>query len=292
MNKDRRSNVEGDILDEVLKNNGTRTNRNGALKGLQQYQTPPALANKLVEKLNIHPGQSVYDPQCAHGNLLHATLYHCHKFGVELDPTAVAYHRTSSTIVEGSTPKFEEVMDELIDPDWLVDFAVANPPFGLSWGGEDSTLWTFIHCVRHSNAGLLIGNASTIERLEIATEVSNEVGILVHRIAGLHECSFTILVNASEPGGDRDFDHGKDLSSLRRRPAACGLELENGHSFGRPVVRSPMGRDLRHAKLVDAEFLVREGDLLMGAVQIRLQSDAGIRAVGRPAPGVSQRELA
>ena len=165
--KDRRSNVEGDILDEVLKNNGTRTNRNGALKGLQQYQTPPALANKLVEKLNIHPGQSVYDPQCAHGNLLHATLYHCHKFGVELDPTAIAFHRTSSTIVEGSTPKFEEVMDELIDPDWLVDFAVANPPFGLSWGGEDSTLWTFIHCVRHSNAGLLIGNASTIERLEI-----------------------------------------------------------------------------------------------------------------------------
>ena len=167
-NKDRRSKVEGDILDEVLKNNGTATNRNGDLKGLQQYQTPRELASSVVGRLNIHPSQTVYDPQCAYGNLLFAAPWSAFKFGVELDPVAAdacGVASSQATIVEGSTPKFAQVMDELIDPEWKADYAVANPPFGLRWGGVDSTEWTLRHCMAHANKGLLIGNAATIERL-------------------------------------------------------------------------------------------------------------------------------
>ena len=163
-NNDRRSNVEGDVLDEVLKNNGTRTNRNGDLKGLQQYQTPEKLARNLVGRLHIHPGQTVYDPQCSHGNLLNAAPYSCPKYGVELDEDCWPH---ITRLVHGASAKFNEVMDDIVDPDWCVDFAVANPPFGFKWDGLDSTEWTLKHCMRHANAGLLIGNASTIERLEL-----------------------------------------------------------------------------------------------------------------------------
>jgi len=167
MDKDRRSKVDGNILDEVLKENGTAVNRNGDLKGLQQYQTPRDLAYQLVLRLNINYGQSIYDPQCAYGNLLKGAPWASPKFGVELDPEAAQSYdgQGSYNIVEGSTPKFNEVMNELVDGHWCVDFAVANPPFGFRWDGIDSTEWTLRHCIDHANKGMLIGNASTIERL-------------------------------------------------------------------------------------------------------------------------------
>lgn len=166
MSKDRRSKVSGDILDEVLKENGTATNRNGNLKGLQQFQTPHDLARQLVAKLNIHPGQTVYDPQCGHGNLLNCAPYSSTKFGVDLDPaTRSGISSIHWRIATGASAKFASVMDEVIDPCWHVDFAVANPPFGLRWGGIDSTEWTLRHCMQHANAGMLIGNAATIERM-------------------------------------------------------------------------------------------------------------------------------
>jgi hypothetical protein len=81
------------------------------------------------------------------------------------------------------------------------------------------------------------------------------------------------------------------LGGLLQRPAASGLELEDGHPLGGPVVRSAMGWDLRHAKLMDAEFLAQQGDLLMVTVEFGLESDARIRAVGGPAAGVGESEL-
>ena len=163
MTQSRRSKVDGDILDEVLKNNGTRTNRNGDLKGLQQYETPPGLAREVVRNLSIHPGQSVYDPQCAHGNLLAAAPHASPKFGVEIDETC----EPNVFMAHGATPRFDAVMAELFDPDWRVDFALANPPFGLKWDGADSTEWTLRHCMAHANAGVLIANAGTISRLNL-----------------------------------------------------------------------------------------------------------------------------
>jgi hypothetical protein len=52
-----------------------------------------------------------------------------------------------------------------------------------------------------------------------------------------------------------------------------------------------MGRELRHAGTVDPEFLIEEGDFLLGSVSFGFQSNSRVGAIGCPAPGVSQDEL-
>lgn len=166
---DRRSTIANDILDETVKANGTARNRNGQLKGLQQYQTPKPFAEECQRILGGHypkfPLRGAYDPQCAEGNLLDATGYGTPKFGVDLDPEFggdTIYRAT------GASAKFDEAVNTVVAPSlgiehWHVDVAVANPPFGLRWGGVDSSKWTLDHCMAHANAGYLISNADTVK---------------------------------------------------------------------------------------------------------------------------------
>ena len=64
-----------------------------------------------------------------------------------------------------------------------------------------------------------------------------------------------------------------------------------GAGFGGRVVGSTMGRELRHARTMDAKFLIEEGNFLLGTVAFGLQSHTGVGAIGCPATGVSQNEL-
>jgi hypothetical protein len=63
------------------------------------------------------------------------------------------------------------------------------------------------------------------------------------------------------------------------------------HPRRRWVVRASTGRKLHHPHIFDARLLPQQGDFLKRTVQLRFQSDPGVGAVGRPASGVSQREL-
>lgn len=58
------------------------------------------------------------------------------------------------------------------------------------------------------------------------------------------------------------------------------------HAFGGRVIRSPAGRELCHAGLVNPDFLTEQANLLMGPLQFGFQSDSGIGAIGRPASGM------
>ena len=46
-----------------------------------------------------------------------------------------------------------------------------------------------------------------------------------------------------------------------------------------------MGWELRHARTMDAEILIKEGDFLLSMVTFGVQSDTGVGAVGWPGRG-------
>lgn len=168
---EKRSHIDNELLDEITKNNGTARNRNGQLKGLQQYETPAEFARECQAILIKHNGfqcSSAYDPQCGSGRLLSAVSSACVKLGVDLDPDAKNFQIHKAT---GASAKFESAMQDAVCPHlgikhWHVDIAVANPPFGLRWDGLDSSKWTLDHCMEHANAGYMISNADTIKAKE------------------------------------------------------------------------------------------------------------------------------
>ena len=48
-----------------------------------------------------------------------------------------------------------------------------------------------------------------------------------------------------------------------------------------------MGRELCHARMVDAEFLLEKGDFAAGTVTFGFQSHTGVGTIGCPAPGIT-----
>jgi len=108
--------------------------------------------------------------------------------------------------------------------------------------------------------------------------------------AKLHEGVGTLLIHTLQPRADAVRGDQELSGCLLQRPATGRLQLKDGHLLRRAVMGSAMAWDLRRAELVNAEFLLQEGDLLISAVQLCLQSDPGVWAVGCPAPGVGQRD--
>ena len=62
------------------------------------------------------------------GNLLRGAPWASPKFGVELDPEAAQSYdgQGAYNIVEGSTPKFDEAMTELVNAKWCVLFTARH----------------------------------------------------------------------------------------------------------------------------------------------------------------------
>jgi hypothetical protein len=56
-------------------------------------------------------------------------------------------------------------------------------------------------------------------------------------------------------------------------------------------VRSTLGRDLLHARVLDSALLAKEEDLVSESVDFLLEPDASVEAVRGNAAGVGQRHL-
>jgi hypothetical protein len=93
------------------------------------------------------------------------------------------------------------------------------------------------------------------ERLELLNDIAYKLGELVGRRGQLDQGVWPLLVPALQPGADGVGRDQELPCGLLQGPAACGLELKDGHTRGGRVVWSAMRRDLGHAELVDAEFL-------------------------------------
>ena len=93
---------------------------------------------------------------------------------------------------------------------------------------------------------------------------------------------YTLLINPSLP---RAEGCGTDVEALRRlagRPAASGPEFQNRHALQRFIMRAAMRLDPLHPGVLDAEFLLEQGDLVIPAVDLGLQANLTILTVGRP----------
>lgn len=140
-------------------------------QGAQQYETPAAFAELLVDLLPCASPKSVIDPQCGNGNLLKPfTSWRTDRFGIDIDRT-INPQDLRHTHLQADCAWSWKVMDECW-PDTKWECIVSNPPFGITWKetGEDSTQstwdWTMNHLAEHG-CGFMIANAATIERLGI-----------------------------------------------------------------------------------------------------------------------------
>lgn len=161
--REARSGVDTSNLQAVVDTGGhTKTNRNGHVKGLQQYQTPQPIAEGLVKHLR-YGTNTVFDPQCAAGQFLSGFRFGTKRYGWEID-TQYEHRVDGVNRVTGNCVK---IADAMLDINCMprFDTAVANPPFGLTWGETDSTEWTFKVCTLLANQGILLANDSTIRRL-------------------------------------------------------------------------------------------------------------------------------
>ena len=94
------------------------------------FYTPPELAKKLLEYVDIKP-QSVYDPTCGAGNLLKVFPDGVKKYGQEIDEEQIK-------LID--IPNFTGYAGDVLIDDGLTgkefDCILANPPFSVRWDPE------------------------------------------------------------------------------------------------------------------------------------------------------------
>ena len=76
------------------------------------------------------------------------------------------------------------------------------------------------------------------------------------------------------------------LRRPRLRPAVCGFELENRHSFDRKIVRTAVRIDPCQAGVLDAELFFQQRDLLGQTIQITQPPRPNVGAAHYDASGV------
>ncbi len=177
-------------------------------KGLQQYFTPPELAQRIVRTLISYANYPIrltsfptaIDPQCGEGGLLRYLslgripgtyeIFHRHAcFGFEVDKAAIANlkanNATGIDCVVATCVDAASALDVAVKhtaskydgtPDTMFDLSVANPPFGLYWkmsdgSRKDSTTWTWEYVTRVSKMGAFVCYAPTADRLKLFSSV-------------------------------------------------------------------------------------------------------------------------
>jgi hypothetical protein len=111
-------------------------------------------------------------------------------------------------------------------------------------------------------------------------EIANGLGKLVDWLTGLDQGLVSCLIDLTHPGADGLRGQQEDVGSLRQGPSSRGVEFQDRHAFRGWVVRSPLGIELCHPDILDADLLPEQGHFLFEAVTVGFQPDALVRAVG------------
>lgn len=168
-----RSGIAAENLHEVL--SAATSVRQALTAGQAQYETPGNLAQVCSEFLPSQPC-SVFDPQCASGNLLHPHESD-YKFGWDIDNRFEEQDdETTMNRLIGNCVDLAALLDDVF-PETEFPCIVANPPFGIRWKmldgtGMDSTAWTWRFITEHlayGGCGYFIASWKTIEALGIRT---------------------------------------------------------------------------------------------------------------------------
>jgi hypothetical protein len=77
-----------------------------------------------------------------------------------------------------------------------------------------------------------------------------------------------LLVQPPGPRGHRKRRDQQPARGLGYRPATGGPQLEDGQALDGRVVRTPMGRQALHARILDADLLLQKGHFSLEAVAL------------------------
>ncbi len=170
-NPDRKCSPGTDLIGELL---GASSSFGRVMQvGAAQYQTPKDWALRFNNLLPRQQPATVFDPQCAGGNLFEDLNWGTARFGWDIDHRFRENQDKGISMVEGNCVQFWELLDELW-PELRFECQVANPPFSIPWKtaqvSVDSTAYTWQKIIERTAAGgsgYFIGNLATIERLKI-----------------------------------------------------------------------------------------------------------------------------
>lgn len=147
------SDVLGDAYEYLIKKFADATNKKAG-----EFYTPRSVVRLMVEMLDPHEGETIYDPACGTGGMLLAAVEHVRErrgnirllwgklFGQEKNLTTSSIARMNLflhgvedfQIVRGDTLRNPAFFDG--DALATFDCVIANPPFSLKKWGEE--LWT------------------------------------------------------------------------------------------------------------------------------------------------------
>jgi hypothetical protein len=126
------------------------------------------------------------------------------------------------------------------------------------------------------------------ESLEPLNDVGHEFGKLVHRLGQPNKCIRSLLFESSHPGGDGERAHLEYPCGLGEGPATGGTKFEDRQAVRRWIMGSSEGFDLLHPGILDMELLSEELNFLPETILLRVVSQLGIQAFGRPSMGQRQ----
>ena len=117
------------------------------------------------------------------------------------------------------------------------------------------------------------------KHLQPPNRVVHQLRGFVDRFPNLYERRFARIIDAFQPGCDDRGLGEKASRCLSLRPATRGFELENRHSFDRPLVRTPVSVDHCHPGILDPKLLFEQRDLIQRAPEIAGQTRSSVRTV-------------
>jgi hypothetical protein len=115
--------------------------------------------------------------------------------------------------------------------------------------------------------------------------VANEVGERVDGLGDLDEGVLPLVIHPLDPGGDGFGFEEEHPGGLDEGPSPGRLEFQDRQALDRRVIGTSMGRNADQADILDADFLPKEGDLLVQTVDLGGMAGAGVEAVRGPAAG-------
>ena len=74
------------------------------------------------------------------------------------------------------------------------------------------------------------------------------------RLRQTDECIGPLLIQTPHPGRDGEWSYQEDPGGLGKRPAASGAKLKDRQSLGGRIMGTPVGLELLHAGILDANF--------------------------------------
>src|SRR5436309_13190617 len=105
------------------------------------------------------------------------------------------------------------------------------------------------------------------------------------RLRQTDECIGPLLIQTPHPGRDGERSYQEDPGGLGKRPAASGAKLKDRQSLGGRIMGTPVGLELLHAGILDANFFSKQLGFLLKMVSLSSPAELTVHALRSPALG-------